>query len=265
MTTNHTTHLTAIGSGKGGTGKTFLAIGLAAALADHGERVLLCDADFGLSNTTVQLGLASGGDFAGVVAGRVPLVDAAIAVSGGRGVRGGFDLLATPAGSGLFAGLTDERVIRLAAELRAARSYDRILIDLGAGIESRTLQLSAIADETLLVMTPDPSSLTDAYAFAKLLVRQGADVPRAIVNMAAGEAEAARVFAALAATTRAFIGREIQSAGFVPRDPHVAEAMKRQRSLRELFPQSPAQIAILRLAKQLHGVAAPPLAVAAVR
>ncbi len=257
-------HLTAIGSGKGGTGKTFLAIALAQALAAEGERLLLCDADFGLSNTSVQLGLSSGGDFAGVVAGRVSLAEGAVPVMGGAGA-GGFDLLAAPAGSGLFAGLAPERVMRFGQQLRAARPYDRVLIDLGAGVETQTLQLSALADETLLVMTPDPSSLTDAYAFAKLLLRLGGSLPAAVVNQATGEAEADRVFGALAATTRAFLGREIVSAGFVPRDTHVCAATRRQQSLASLYPGSPAQAAVSRLAGQLHRALMPAFAMVTIR
>ena len=86
--------LTAIASGKGGTGKTLIALGLAQALARQGERVLLCDADLGLSNTTVHLGLPDCGDLAGVLAGRLPMEKGAIAVNGGASSHG-FDLLAT--------------------------------------------------------------------------------------------------------------------------------------------------------------------------
>jgi flagellar biosynthesis protein FlhG len=254
-----------LASGKGGTGKTFLSIGLAAALADEGERVLLWDADLGLSNTIVQLGLASGGDFAGVLAGRTALCQGVVAVRGGARSPGGFDLLASGAGCGLVSGLAPEPLLRLGAELRLAGMYDRVLVDLGPGIDNRTLQIAAWADETLLVMTPDPASLTDAYAFAKLMVRQGAGLPTAIVNMAAGTGEAQRVFGALAATVRAFLQRNIRSAGFVPRDPHVANAIRRQTSPRAAFPQSPASSAINAIARRLHRAMTPERALVAVR
>ena len=163
------TSFLAIGSGKGGTGKTLVAVSLAHALAQEGEKVLLCDADLGLSNTCVHLGLDHGGDLAGVIAGRCALADAVVPVFGGIKQRGGFDVLAAPAGSGALADIDEAQAHRLIETLRAAKHYDRIVLDLGAGVDAITMHFAAAADSALLVMTPDPASLADAYAFAKLL------------------------------------------------------------------------------------------------
>jgi flagellar biosynthesis protein FlhG len=253
--------LTAIGSGKGGTGKTLSATALASALAYQGERVLLCDCDLGLSNTTVHLGLDSGGDLAGLLSGRAILHQAVARVMGGAGERGGFDLIAAPSGSGALANLDQSVAEQLIAKLRNARSYDRVLMDLSAGIDATTMGFAARADETILVLTADPAALTDAYAFVKVLLRLGGRKPCALVNMADSEAEARRTRDSLAKTCRAFLKTSIDYLGFIPRDHHASMAIRQQRPLVALYPQSPSARAFERLADRLceparHGSAA---------
>lgn len=244
--------VTAIGSGKGGTGKTVVSLSLARALALEGERILVCDADLGLSNTTVHLGLDSGGDLAGVLSGKKALKDSIAAVDGGIAKRGGFDLLSAPAGSGALANTQTATLERLVAVLRSARDYDRILLDLGAGVDETVLYFAARADEVLLVMTPDPSSLTDAYAFAKLLLRRGATQPSFVVNMALSDQEARRSADALMNSARAFLDSKPEYLGGIPRDPRVQDAVKRQGNVLSLYPQSHAAEAIIAVARKLH-------------
>ncbi len=248
----------AIGSGKGGTGKTLVAVSLAHALAHEGESVLLCDADLGLSNTIVHLGLDHGGDLAGVLAGRRALADAIVPAFGGVGTRGGFDVLAAPAGSGALADINEDQAAHLIATLRGAKHYDRILLDLGAGVDSTTMYFAAAADSALLVMTPDPASLADAYAFAKLLKRRGAKLPYVVVNMAANDVEARRTSGALGNTCQAFLGAVPEYLGGIPRDPHVSEAVRRQSHVLTLHPQAAASIAIHTVARRLHNKITPP-------
>jgi flagellar biosynthesis protein FlhG len=244
--------LTAIGSGKGGTGKTFIAVALAQAFADLGERVLLCDADLGLANASVQLGLASGGDLLGLLAGRIVLDDAVARVE--TNSHAGFDLLSAPAGSGALVDADAETAERLAALLKRAPGYDRVLIDLGAGVGAATMTLAAHADDTLVVTTPDPASLTDAYAFAKLMLRRtGGRAPAIVVNMAAGTGEAKRTADALIRSAQTFLKTVPAYLGFVPSDARVIEAVRRQSMLCALYPQSPAATAIEALAGTLGG------------
>ncbi len=250
---NRPPHLTAIGSGKGGTGKTLLAVSLAHALAYEGEKVLLLDADFGLSNTAVHLGLENSGDLLGLLAGTKTLDKAASPVLGGTAARGGFDLLAAPSGSGALADLGEERAARLVAALRGARQYTRILLDLGAGVDATTMHMACAADDTLLILSPDPASLTDAYAFAKLFLRgTGSRIPITLVNMAANESEGRRTADALAATCRAFLHVVPEYLGSVPRDARALEAVRRQTQLLTLYPQSPAARAVCAAAQRLH-------------
>jgi flagellar biosynthesis protein FlhG len=253
--------LTAIGSGKGGTGKTLIAIHLARALAQAGERVLLCDADLGLSNTTVHLGLKDGGDLPGVVAGDCEIDDVAVAAAGGAG-KGGFDLLSAPAGSGAFANVGVAAANALVAKLRAAHQYDRVVLDLGAGVDATTMSIAAAADETIAVLTPDPAALTDAYAFAKLLLRVTRfRAPEFLVNMAS-DAEARRTAEAFVGTCRAFLKIEPACLGNVPRDNAVLEGVRRQQCLMAGQPASPAMRVLSGVAAVLHGRIAPARAAA---
>jgi flagellar biosynthesis protein FlhG len=243
--------LLAIGSGKGGTGKTLIAVSLAHALALEGERVLLCDADLGLSNTTVHLGLERGGDLAGVLSGKRALAEAVVPAPGG------FDVLAAPAGSGALADIGEDQAKRLIDTLRAAKTYDRVLLDLGAGVDATTMHFAASAEDSLLVLTPDPASLADAYAFAKLLKRRGAKLPFVVVNMAANDTEARRTSGALGMTCQAFLKEVPEYLGAIPRDAHVQEAVRRQSQLLALHPRAPAALAIAIVARRLHNKIAP--------
>ncbi len=252
MTVRNIPKLTAIGSGKGGTGKTLVATALAWSLAHLGERVLLCDADLGLSNASVHLGLDFGGDFSGVLSNRTPLGDAVVPVLGGAGRGGGFDLLAAPSGSGTLANLDQSVAERMVAKRRDSKSYDRVLLDLSAGVDATTMGFAARADETVLVLTPDPAALTDAYAFVKLLLRLGAPKPLSLANMVANAAEGRRTHEALAKTCRAFLKTAPDYLGGVPRDSHVLFAVRQQRLLPAIYPQAAASYALEAIAHSLH-------------
>jgi flagellar biosynthesis protein FlhG len=252
MTLRTQTHLTAIGSGKGGTGKTFVSVCLAQALSQEGERILLFDADMGLANTAVQLGLDQSGDIESVLLnGAIGEADVR-QVWGGTRVRGGFDLLAPPAGCGVHANSDIGIAERLIGSLRAARRYDRVILDLAAGVDDVPVAFAAAADETLLVMTPDPAALTDAYAFVKLVRRAGGGVPASVVNFSASDAEARRVAESLQRACGSFLKCRPQSAGTIPRDGRVSECIRRQEQLLSLYPQSPAAQAVGGIASRLH-------------
>ncbi|MDR3525917.1 MAG: P-loop NTPase [Rhizomicrobium sp.] len=244
--------LTAIGSGKGGTGKTFVALTLAQAFADLGERVLLCDADLGLSNTSVHLGLSHCGDLPGFLAGRTPL-KAALAAVTTEGHQP-FDLLAAPPGSGALASADKAAIDKLSHLLRHVAFYDRVLIDLGAGIGEAVLTLAADADDVVVVMTPDPAALTDAYAFVKLVLkRTGGRAPGLLVNMAANAPEAKRTAEALTNSARNFLKVAPPYLGFIPTDMRVVECLRRQSSLWQSYPHCPALTAITGLTSLLGG------------
>ena len=269
MNANRPTVLTAIASGKGGTGKTFLATTLAQALSREGERVLLFDGDLGLSNIAVQLGSTKTGAFSSVLSGEIPAHEGAQAFAGGIAKRGGFDVLAAPAGSTHLAATEGPAILRTVASLRLAAGYDRVIIDLGAGIDETVMRFASVADEVIVVLTPDPTALTDAYAFVKLHSHYlshrllTGHAPGIVVNQASGETEARAIAQALNNACKGFLNLDLEYLGAVRRDPKVVDAIRRQQPLLTLHPKCPAASDVSALAIKLLGRQRRELALAA--
>jgi flagellar biosynthesis protein FlhG len=245
--------ITAITSGKGGVGKTFVSANLAAALAARGQRVLVLDADLGLANLDVVLNLVPKITLHDVFTGARTLDEALTEVSGG------FTVLL--AGSGLveYSRLTPEVSEKLAEALQAvATRFDHILLDTGAGISDVVLYTVSLADEVLVVATPEPTSLTDAYATIKVLAStQGRRALRLVVNQTQRPGEGRAVCAQLQQVLDRYVGPAVGAAvtldpvGELPLDSAVREAVQRRQLLLEAFPGSPAAQAIGALAQRL--------------
>jgi flagellar biosynthesis protein FlhG len=218
----------AIASGKGGVGKTWFAITLAQAFARQGARALLVDADLGLANVDVQLGFQPTHDLSAVIAGRMAPEEAAA-----RHPASGIDILAGRSGSGALAALEGAALDAvLSAVAGTASRWDRVVVDLGAGLEAPQRRIAASADTLLVVATDEPTSLTDAYAVLKLHARDrpGGDA-RIVVNLAGDAAGGQRTHAALARAAASFLKRDIPLAGVIRRDARVRDAIRHQAPL----------------------------------
>jgi len=237
-----------IASGKGGVGKTWFSISLAQALARNGRRVLLADADLGLANIDVQLGIQPERDLTGVLSGKMTPIEAATRIP-----DTGFDVLAGRSGSGALASLSPAALDAFMAALAVARQHwQEVVVDLGAGLDMAQRRIAAAADLLLVVATEEPTSLTDAYAVLKL---HGMDNPkgvaRIVVNMAEDRASGQRTYEALRRAAGAFLKREIPLAGIVRRDLKVRDAIRHQMPLLTRHPSAAAAMDIEAIALSL--------------
>lgn len=239
--------LIAVASGKGGVGKTWLAVTLAHALAERGTRPLLVDADFGLANVDVQLGVDPTTDLASVLSGRATVRDAAI------GHPGGFDILCGRSGSGALASLDAAVVRTLCAALRSSAAiWPVVLLDLGAGLDRSVRDVAAAADTLLVVATEEPTSLTDAYAVLKLhRTDRAAGDQRVVINQARDAGSGAQTWHTLDQACSRFLGGGVQLAGVVRRDAKVPDAIRRQTSILTRHPNCAAAEDVRALAAAL--------------
>ncbi|WP_299439988.1 MinD/ParA family protein [uncultured Rhodospira sp.] len=238
----------AIASGKGGVGKTWFAITLSHALARRNRRVLLFDGDLGLANIDIQLGLMPRHDLGSVVAGKLTLNQAATPFE-----TGGFDVIAGRSGSGSLANIPASRLQLVAEDLvLMGRSYDNVLLDLGAGVE-KSVRLLARAAATVLVVTSDePTALTDAYAFIKITAIERPEVDvRVVVNAANSTREGERTYSTLLKACQGFLRIAPPLAGVVRRDTRVRESIRNQIPLLTRYPNSEAALDVEALADRL--------------
>tara|TARA_R110001599_G_scaffold307002_1_gene513606 strand:- start:22 stop:831 length:810 start_codon:yes stop_codon:yes gene_type:complete len=241
-------NLITVASGKGGVGKTILAVSLTHALAKTGKKVLLFDGDVGLANVDIQLGIMPEKDLATVVTGEMELKDAIFNYA-----EGGFDLLAGRSGSGSLGTMSVSQLQKIRLDLSGlSNNYDFIILDLGAGIDEAVRTLSGGAGPKLVVTTGDPTSLTDAYAYIKVTsqITPDADL-RILINMVKSEAEGQKVYEKLLTACRNFLKIEPPLAGIIESDEKVSNAIRAQAGLMTRYPTSRAANAIDNLARYL--------------
>jgi flagellar biosynthesis protein FlhG len=242
----------AVTSGKGGVGKTNLTANLAVLAARAGKRVLIIDADLGLANVEIVFGLKPSLHIGAIIDGTHKIED--VLVQGPAGVK------ILPGGSGIqsLTSLDEEQKLRLCAALDEVEDmFDLVLVDSGAGIGENVLFFVGAAQEALLIVSPEPTSLVDAYAVVKVLSQQaGVRQFNVIVNPVVDELQAREIFPKLTQVTSRFLAASLRHLGFVPRDDNLHRAIMAQRPFVEAFPHCPASRALQVVADKL--LAAPP-------
>lgn len=243
----------AITSGKGGVGKTNIAVNLAIKLSMAGKSVVLLDADLGLANADVICNIDLPANLSHVIARRKDLDDVLVKAPGG------FSLIGGASGLARMADLTDadrQRIVTALAELE--QKADVILIDTGAGISPNVLAFTRAADHVLVVTTPEPTAITDAYAVVKVITRDNADRRISLlVNQARNANEARVVHERIAKVARQFLSVSVFDAGHIPADEQVALAVRKRTPFVLAAPRCPASQSMATLATRLEqGVAA---------
>lgn len=247
-------HAIAISSGKGGVGKSTVAVNLAVLLSRMGRKVVLLDADMGTANADVLCNVMPVHTLAHVVAGRREIEDVIVEAPGG------FSLIPGASGLAQMAALSvDERGRLIDQFARLEQAYDVLLIDTGAGIGPNVLGLLTAADRVLVVTTPDPTAIADAYAVIKTAHRQhpGFDA-RLLVNQACDGAEAHQVYTRVANVCRKFLGLDVLYAGCLLSDNVVRDSVRSRRPFALDERQTPATAALSALAHRLDKHATEP-------
>ncbi len=241
------TRVIAVASGKGGVGKTNVVANLAVSLARMGKRVLILDADLSLGNLDVLLGLVPQHTIEDVLVGTHTLAE--ILLNGPSGIH------VLPASSGVprLTSLTEAQQLMIQEQLAdLAAEMDVLLIDTGAGISPNVTFFASSADETMVVVSPEPTSLTDAYALIKVLARQYRERRfKVLVNRAKSPREASEVFGKLDVAVDRFLHVAVELVGSIPDDDYVHMAVMQQKAVSDMFPEAPAAQAFKRLAQHV--------------
>jgi len=235
-----------IASGKGGVGKTNVVVNLAIACQRLGKKVLIFDADLGLANIDIIFGLNPKHNIQEIVTGEKGLSEII--------VKGPEDVSVIPASSGIqeLTNLTEGQKIHLLSEFDILNNiYDMLLIDTGAGISSNVIYFNLAAEERIIVVTPEPTSVTDAYALIKILCNQyGVKNFYLLMNMVTGEREAKSVYYNLSKVIGRFMRDiSIEYAGFIPKDDLLQKAVTRRKPVICSNPKASSSQSFKELAK----------------
>jgi len=253
-TSGRRARIVAITSGKGGVGKSNVAVNLAVRLSQMGRSVVLLDGDLGTANADVLCNLPPGQSLARVVAGQMTLRQAMV------DAPGGFRLIRGASGLAQIAALGEFERTRLIHQVQALeQGVDLVLIDTGAGVSPNVLGFSVGADQLLVVTTPEPTAVTDAYALLKATRRHRDDLGvHVVVNMVRDSNEGRDVFNRLDAVCRRFLKLNVRYAGHVLLDARVAAAVRSQRPFMLETPGCPAGVCISQLAHRMDRYAVEP-------
>jgi flagellar biosynthesis protein FlhG len=221
-----------VASGKGGVGKTCISVNMAIALAKQGKRVVLFDADLQLANIDVMIGLNSEFNLQHVINGEMSLRE--VMVNGPSGVQ----IITGGSGVAQLMHAGPKRMATFFSQIDAlAEDFDILIYDTAAGLDNRVFAFLLRSDETLVISTAEPTSITDAYALIKVLSKRNPDaVMRVLINRVTNEHEARSVFDVLKTTAQNYLDVDLLYGGYVRQDSAFVESMKKRQAMLTAYP-----------------------------
>ncbi len=248
MKSSHPVRVFAVTSGKGGVGKSNVTVNLAVSLAKSGEKVMVMDADMGLANIDVLLGMSPGLNLSHVVNGECTLEETII--EGPAGIK----IIPASSGVAMMSDLTPAQnagVIRSFSEL--TEPVDTLLIDTAAGLSDSVVSYTRAAREVIVVVCDEPASITDAYAMVKVMNREyGVERFHVLANQAHGATQGRELYNKLARVSERFLDVTLNYLGCIPYDDCLKKAVQKQKAVVEAFPRSPAATAFGQIAKKMQ-------------
>ena len=243
----HSVRVIAVSGGKGGIGKTNISVNLAIALANSGEKVMLLDADLGLANVDVLLGLQPKNNLSHVIEGMCSLDE--VLIEGPSGIK----IIPASSGTQVMAALTPlahAGLINAFSDLQDNLTV--LVIDVAAGISDSVVTFCRSSQELVMVVCDEPTSITDAYASIKLLsTEHKINKFHILSNMVSSDAEGKRVFDKLMRTTDRFLDVSLEYMGSIPFDENLRNAVKKQKAVCAAYPSSISSLAFKRMARKV--------------
>ena len=249
--TANKTRIITVASGKGGVGKTNIATNLALSLSALGKRVVLMDADLGLANVNVALGLVPKYSLYHVIRKQKTISE--VLMDTGYG----FQIVAGASGFAKIANLEDQERTAFVQELQSLSDADVLIIDAGAGVGKNVVAFVGAADDAIIVTTPEPTAITDAYGIIKIIATEIDSLSlglKLIVNRAKSVAEGRKVAERVVNIAGQFLNLKVDYLGYVYEDPAVHTAIVKQKPFVALDPRSKASICVQQLASRLESV-----------
>jgi len=237
----------AVSGGKGGVGKTNVSLNTSIALSQLGKKVLVLDADLGLANVDVMLGLRVQRNLSHVLSGECELDD--IIIEGPAGIK----IIPATSGTQSMVDLTPSEhagLIRAFSDMQT--EFDVLIVDTAAGISDMVLSFCRASQDIMLVVCDEPTSITDCYALMKLLSRDHEVFKfKVVANMVRSPNEGQQLFEKLSKVSDRFLDVGLELVGVVPFDENIRKSVRKQKAIIEAFPESPASVGFRNLAKKI--------------